>query len=126
MIRAAPAPVRVEVQRDRNQVEIEWTDGHCSVFPTRYLRGFCPCAVCQGHALGSWTFIDSASTIDVSGIEEVGLYALQIKWSDGHDTGIYSWSILRELCPCGPCQDAAGPGHAMRVYPDAQPQSPTT
>ena len=125
MGKAAPAPTRVEVVRDRGEVEIHWTDGHRSVFPTRYLRGFCPCAVCQGHAPGSWTFVEAPPPMDVTRIEEVGLYALQIKWSDGHDTGIYSWGVLRELCPCDPCQDAIGPGHAMRAFPDAQPPLPT-
>ena len=109
-------PVRVELLREAKQLLVEWDDGHHSSYSLRYLRGFCPCAHCQGHAKSGWTF-QPVPDPHINRIEETGAYALSISYDDGHDTGIYSFDILRELCPCEACQRLLGPAHAMRRVP---------
>ena len=112
----SPRPTTVELKRTEKVLRIAWEDGHLSVYPLHYLRGFCPCAHCQGHGQSEWTF-NPVEDPSVQRIEEVGFYALGIAYDDGHDTGIYSFDILRELCPCERCQSEQGERHAMRKMP---------
>ena len=109
-------PTIVELKRPDKQLVVTWDDGHGSIYPLRYLRGFCPCAKCQGHAQSEWTF-NAVDDPMITNIEEVGAYALGISYSDGHDTGIYAFDILRELCPCKGCQALQGVGHALNKLP---------
>jgi DUF971 family protein len=91
---------------DKGVLGIEWSDGHHGVYPVRHLRWHCPCAAC----VDEWTGVRRIRNDDVpllimlQDIEPVGRYALQFKWSDGHDTGIYSYKLLRDLCQCDLCQ----------------------
>lgn len=94
-------PVEVRRLADDRQLRVRWSDGHDSLYPFAYLRGWCPCAGCQGHG-GELHFIEADNT-DLTKIGLVGNYALGLTWGDGHDTGIYSYRHLRELCPCDPC-----------------------
>jgi len=114
-----PAPVTVELLRDAREVRVLWDDDHRSVYTLRYLRGFCPCAACQGHAPSTWTFVPSEDPMVVR-IAETGAYALSVTFSDGHDSGIYSFEILRELCPCAACQALLGARHALATLPTDQ------
>jgi DUF971 family protein len=82
-------------------MEIDWADGHRSVLPHAILRGFCPCASCQGHQ-GPIRFQEGGD-LELVDLEEVGNYALRLVWGDGHDTGLYSFRYLRELCACPEC-----------------------
>ena len=113
-----PEPVEMQIKDNEQIVAVSWSDDHESQYRFHYLRGFCPCAACQGHAPGDWTFIAN-ETPKISGVEEVGNYAITIAWSDGHSTGIYSWETLRELCPCESCRAQHGAAHAMTKYPAA-------
>ena len=81
--------------------EIDWADGHKGVYPHEILRGYCPCAGCQGHS-GELQFITGGDG-EVREIQTVGDYALQITWGDGHETGIYTFRYLRKLCRCPTC-----------------------
>lgn len=94
-------PVEVRRLRDERRLVVTWSDGHVSDFPYAYLRGWCPCAQCQGHG-GQRRYIHADNT-DLVNIAVVGNYALSASWGDGHDTGIYSYQYLRELCPCSEC-----------------------
>jgi DUF971 family protein len=82
-------------------VRITWTDGHVSEYPLDYLRGWCPCAQCQGHG-GDRRFVHAADPT-LTSWEPVGRYAITFRWRDGHATGIYSHAYLRELCACARC-----------------------
>jgi DUF971 family protein len=85
---------------------ILWNDGHKSVYPVRYLRQQCPCAACVDEWTGQRRLKgeDVPLLIMLQDIQPVGRYALQFRWSDGHDTGIYSYSLLRRLCQCDICR----------------------
>jgi DUF971 family protein len=96
-----PEPVEVRHETGARRLTLVWDDGHVSQFPYDYLRSWCPCAQCQGHA-------PNARYLDLSGhelqhIEGVGNYALGPTWQDGHSTGIFTFRLLRGLCPCDDC-----------------------
>jgi DUF971 family protein len=79
---------------------IEWTDKTESKIKLKKLREMCPCATCLSErANQSKTYIPIllGSQLNVSNIEMVGSYAIQIKWEDGHSTGIYEFPFLRNL-----------------------------
>lgn len=94
-----PRPVRVEILPET--IEIEWQGGVRSVFRHLALRRMCPCALCReasSPALGPPPVAAGVRALDYS---PVGRYALQFHWSDGHDSGIYPYALLREV-PDGP------------------------
>ena len=84
-------------------VRITWDDGHVGEYPQQYLRGYCPCALCQGH--GAQRKFVSAPEAKLQEIRAVGNYAIEFRWHDGHSTGIYSYDYLRALCPCSGCKE---------------------
>ncbi len=89
-----------------HDVKILWEDGHESVYPARLLRLHCRCAVCVDELSGAPLLDPDSVPEDVhpTSLELLGHYAIQPRFSDGHFTGIYSFELLRELCPCGDCQ----------------------
>ena len=92
---------KVITKTDPGQIVIEWTDGHETVFPTATLRGLCPCAACVDELTGVRRH-DPASvppSLEHQNVELVGLYALGIRFGDGHDTGIFPFAFLRENDP---------------------------
>lgn len=93
-----PSPIELRAPRGALVLEIAWEDGLISTYPHRLLRGFCPCAYCQGHQ-GPIRWADAATDQDlpILDIDEVGNYALRLGWSDGHTTGIYTFRFLRQL-----------------------------
>lgn len=90
-----PTPVKIDVNREAREVLIRWSNGAEHRLPNRYLRGWCPCAACQGHG-GERKYV-VATADDIKGLRPVGNYAVAVTWSDGHDTGIYSWGYLHEI-----------------------------
>ena len=100
-------PIPVEVGRSgAADIRIDWNDGHRSVYPARYLRLHCACALCVEEMSGTRIAQDADIAADVHPlkISLVGRYALHIQWSDGHASGIYGFEILRSLCPCPSCR----------------------
>jgi DUF971 family protein len=97
-------PTAVRSPRGARVTEIDWADGHRGVYPHAVLRGYCPCAGCQGHT-GEIRFHETTDTQqELDDIEPVGGYALSLKWFDGHASGIYSFKFLRGLCQCDTCR----------------------
>ena len=95
--------VAIRSPRGAKVTEIDWADGPKATYPHELLRGYCPCAGCQGHS-GEIKFIAPAPhQLEIDRFEGVGRYALQIVWFDGHDTGLYSYKYLRSLCQCAAC-----------------------
>ena len=98
------------MSRSRGLLILDWEDGHHSEYPLAGLRAACPCAECRGGhagmgAPGSPDMLEiplrPAQSAELVSLEMVGNYALQPLWKDGHGYGIFSWSYLRALCPCG-------------------------
>jgi DUF971 family protein len=98
-----------EVRRlpDAGRLRLTWSDGHQADFDGVYLRGWCPCAVCQGHAAGNRTYHPPPGPVVPRTVAPVGNYGISIAWSDGHATGIYRYDFLREICPCALCRSPA-------------------
>jgi DUF971 family protein len=99
---AAVFPTEINHIKGRGLVRITWDDSHVGEYPENYLRGYCPCAVCQGHG-AERRFIEVPDA-KLVGISAVGNYAIELDWQDGHSTGIYTYEYLRSLCPCPKCQ----------------------
>lgn len=102
-------PYLTEIRRlpDEGRLRLTWDDGHVAEFEYGYLRGYCPCAGCQGHGAGPVEFRPPESPVSPLDIRPVGNYAISIQWSDAHDTGIYRFDFLREICPCTSCQEGS-------------------
>ena len=102
-------PAEIERRGDR-EVAITWEDGHVSVYPNPELRFACSCALCVEEASGVRRIRREQIPADIrpTGMELVGNYAVQITWSDGHATGIYTFDHLRALCPCPVCIRSRG------------------
>jgi len=94
-------------------IKIDWKDGHHSEYQLVYLRDRCPCATCSG-AHGTRPRPHTVETpatpfplfkpaLKMLGVEPVGNYAIRINWSDGHNSGIYSYEHFRRICPCPEC-----------------------
>ncbi|MBN2489626.1 MAG: DUF971 domain-containing protein [Planctomycetes bacterium] len=91
-------PIRLH-KLDEDTLGIDWSDGVSARYPVRLLRQRCPCAVCVDEVSGERTLDPEAVAAGVRPVEikPVGRYALHIRWSDGHETGIYSYDLLRAL-----------------------------
>lgn len=91
---------------------ITWDADHESTYPARALRLACPCATCRDEFTGRELLDPGAVAEDIRALELrlVGNYAVRIRWSDGHDTGIYTYEYLLSLCSCERCRPQKGQG----------------
>ena len=105
-------PKSLDISKSQG-IRILWTDGHASSYDLGYLRDQCPCATCtnahgtspaQSGSSSSNPFVMYKAKPTIVDAEVVGRYAIRILWSDGHNTGIYSYAHLRDICPCAECQ----------------------
>jgi DUF971 family protein len=98
-------PIDIKAQSARRILRVQWADDHVSEFPYKYLRCQCGCAICVDERTGIRRLNpdDVPENVEVAELQLVGHYAMQITWSDQHDTGIYSWDYLMRLCPCDSC-----------------------
>ena len=100
-------PEHIAISKSRG-IQIDWKDAHRSDYSLRYLRDHCPCAQCAGThgtppvAAGPFQLFQPALRIE--DVEPVGNYAIRLRWSDGHNTGIYSWEHFRRICQCPECK----------------------
>lgn len=97
-VRPHPLPREINRHGDHD-VQILWKTGEEAVYPARFLREQCPCASCVDELTGERIVTPNLLPILVypTKIEPVGRYAIQIYWSDGHSTGIYTWERLYDL-----------------------------
>ncbi|MCA9972962.1 MAG: DUF971 domain-containing protein [Anaerolineales bacterium] len=98
-------PTGVTADRGKRELVIGWNDGRECRYPFAGLRAICPCVTCKGgHAnMGGPPDVERLHSsvnpeLNLEAVHPVGSYALQFVWSDGHDTGIYTWDYLRQAC----------------------------
>ena len=91
--------IPTDVRLETNVVAIDWSDGDTSIYPYRDLRIECPCAACVEEMTGRriLNVISIPENIFAVDYLEIGRYAIQFAWSDGHTTGIYPFTMLRKL-----------------------------
>lgn len=100
------APIPQRIHRGGREIVIAWTDDHVGTYQARALRLACHCAMCREEMSGR-ALLDPATipdAIEAESIALVGSYGVKIRWSDGHDTGIYTYEYLLSLCPCEACE----------------------
>jgi len=112
------APVKLDLKKDRG-LTIEWPDGTTSYFSIALLRRLSPSAEArklrEEIARNPLTVLPasrpgaSGAALAVDSAELVGNYAIRLRFSDGHDTGIYSWAYLREIDPNAQAKPGDGP-----------------
>ncbi|HKR01409.1 MAG TPA: DUF971 domain-containing protein [Pyrinomonadaceae bacterium] len=99
--RRGPAVEPREIMQEGEQgLRITWADGRVCLYTSPQLRRACPCAQCVNEWTGERVLRPEAVSeeLSIGDIAVVGRYALNFRWSDGHETGIYSFRYLRELC----------------------------
>jgi DUF971 family protein len=78
-------------------LDVKFDDGRAFSMPVEYLRVFSPSAEVRGHGPGQEVLQTGKREVNVAAIEPIGMYAVKFAFTDGHDTGIYSWDYLYEL-----------------------------
>jgi DUF971 family protein len=91
-------PVAIRLHQASRLLELSYADGEHYSLSCEYLRVYSPSAEVRGHGAGQETLQTGKRLVTIERIETVGNYALQFHFSDGHDSGIYSWEYLHELC----------------------------
>ncbi len=92
-----PHPVEIKVHQVSHLLEIAFDSGASFRLPFEYLRVYSPSAEVRGHGPGQEVLQAGKKQVGVTKLDPVGNYAIQIHFSDGHNTGIYSWDYLNEL-----------------------------
>jgi DUF971 family protein len=113
---AAMTPVAIRVDKTGGTgMQIDWQDGHKSAWNFAWLRNACPCATCKEErdAAGRKPGVAKQAPklllpmyeapARPTEVKPVGRYAINFKWNDGHESGIYSWDFLRRNCLCAEC-----------------------
>ena len=91
---STPAPTEITLHDKSQVLEIAFADGKTFRLPSEFLRVFSPSAEVRGHSPGQEVLQVGKKDVRILAIEPVGHYAVQFRFSDGHDTGIYSWDLL--------------------------------
>ena len=97
MDRNSPRPTEIKLHQKSRLLEIAFDDGKRYTLPCEYLRVFSPSAEVRGHGPGQEVLQVGKRNVEIKEIEPVGSYAVKLVFSDGHDTGLYSWDYLHEL-----------------------------
>lgn len=91
-----PQPSEIRLKQAERLLEVDFEDGRNFSFTHEFLRVESPSAEVKGHGPSQRKWVPGKINVAISEIEPVGNYAVRLKFDDGHDTGIYSWSYLYE------------------------------
>jgi DUF971 family protein len=94
--KGVPLPTEITLHQASRALEIAFADGKSFRLPCEFLRVHSPSAEVRGHGPGQETLQTGKKDVTITAVEPVGQYAIQLRFSDGHDTGIYSWDLLYE------------------------------
>ena len=92
-----PRPTDIRLHQASRLLEVTFDDGARYSLPCEFLRVYSPSAEVRGHGPGQEVLQTGKEDVNIVGIEPVGLYAVKLIFSDGHDTGLYSWDYLHEI-----------------------------
>ena len=91
-------PLGIRLHQRSRTLELEYPGGEVYSLPCEYLRVYSPSAEVRGHGPGQETLQSGKLNVAITAIKPVGHYALQLVFDDGHDTGLYAWDYLHQLC----------------------------
>ena len=94
---AAPWPIELRLNKTKDTLRVEYDDGKRFDLRAEYLRVESPSAEVQGHGKAERQTVSGKRNVTIARLEPVGNYAVRIVFADGHDTGLFTWSYLREL-----------------------------
>lgn len=95
--RDTPIPSEIKLHQKSRRLELIYEGGEAYSLDFEYLRVYTPSAEARGHGPGQETLQTGKRNVDIERIEPVGTYALRLVFSDGHDSGLYSWDMLYNL-----------------------------
>lgn len=91
------APTEIRLKRAERLLVVSFADGVQYELPCEYLRVFSPSAEVRGHGLSEPLLVKGKQGVNITAVTPVGNYAVKLTFDDGHDTGLYSWTFLREM-----------------------------
>jgi DUF971 family protein len=92
-----PHPTEINLHQQTRVLDVSFNDGRHFSLSCEYLRVFSPSAEVRGHGPGQEVLQVGKRSVAINAVEPVGVYAVKFVFSDGHDTGIYSWDYLYDL-----------------------------
>jgi len=95
--RDTPIPSEIKLHKKSRRLELIYADGENYLLDFEFLRVYTPSAEARGHGPGQETLQTGKRDVDIERVEPVGTYALRLVFSDGHDSGLYSWDLLYNL-----------------------------
>lgn len=96
-IPAAPVPTDLVLHQSSNRLDVTFSDGRRFELPCEFLRVHSPSAEVRGHGPGEGTLQVGKRNVGITAIEPVGTYAVKLTFTDGHDTGLFSWALLHDF-----------------------------
>jgi len=93
-----PIPTDIKLHKRSRRLELVFSDGTSGTLTAELLRVHSPSAEVTGHRAGEGVLVTGKENVGIKAVEPVGRYAVRLVFDDGHDTGLYTWPILYELC----------------------------
>ena len=119
----SPIPTEIKLHQQSKKLEVAFSDGSRFELPCEYLRVFSPSAEVRGHGPGQEVLQVGKINVEIKNIEPVGQYAVVLEFSDGHNSGIYSWDYLYDL---GKKQDFYWQEYLRRLEEAGESREPKT
>jgi DUF971 family protein len=116
-----PRPTEITLHQQSRVLEVAFDDGKQFRLPCEYLRVYSPSAEVRGHGPGQEVLQVGKRDVNIGAVEPVGMYAVKLAFTDGHDTGIFSWEYLYEL---GVKQDANWKSYLARLAQAGKSRDP--
>ena len=121
--KSTPAPTEIKLHQKSRVLEIAFEDGKRYTLPFEFLRVYSPSAEVRGHGPGQEVLQVGKKHVEITDIEPVGSYAVQLTFSDGHDSGLYSWHYFYNL---GANQEAMWAHYLQRLQDAGASREPGT
>ncbi|HZF29170.1 MAG TPA: DUF971 domain-containing protein [Gammaproteobacteria bacterium] len=93
-----PPPTDIKYHKRSRELEVRFADGMSARLSAEYLRVHSPSAEVKGHSAGEGILVTAKENVAIAQIEPVGQYAVRLVFDDGHNTGLFTWPVLYELC----------------------------
>jgi len=118
-----PMPTEIKLHQKSRMLEIAFSDGQRFELPCELLRVYSPSAEVRGHGPGQEVLQVGKKNVEITDVQPVGSYAVQLVFSDGHDSGLYSWDYLHDL---GVNQEALWKQYLARMNEAGASREPAT